>query len=149
MGKNPTNGRKALTAEDIMTQPVVTVREDQDIWSLSWSFVRLHITGMPVVDRRGKLVGMISQTDLAAFIWKQASAGEEFFVGVKRYEDGVRGPVLARELMTRKVVKAGLHTPVDELARTMRRLKIHRLPIVQGDRLLGIVTTMDMLKAMG
>lgn len=140
--------KKLPVAEDVMTKDVITIREDQDIWSVSWTFVRRHITGAPVVDAAGKLVGVISQTDLAVFIWGQASQGEEFYVGLKKDEAGTRAPVLARELMTRKVVQAGPRTRLDRLAHTMREFGIHRIPITERGRLLGIVTSMDLLKAL-
>ena len=147
--KRIAKARKPPLARDVMTQDVITVRDDQDVWSVSWTFVHRHITGAPVIDAQGRLVGVISQTDLAVFIWGQASAGEEFYVGLKRDPDGTRAPVLARDLMTRKVVQAGPRTGLNQLARTMRRYRIHRLPITSGRKLLGIVTTMDLLKLVG
>lgn len=143
-----------MRAKDIMRKKVVTVAGGMTIRELAKLFMEERISGAPVVDANKKLLGVVSQTDL---VRHEREAGAERAVPAyyRDHEEWVlaRGmqledPSFARveDIMTPAVLSADEMTPVEELAKTMLRRRIHRLVITKGGRLSGIVTTTDMLK---
>ena len=92
-----------------------------------------EVTGLPVVDGDGKLVGVISQTDLLRGSGDVHSA-------VRRRYTGLR----VADLMSSPAITVDISTPMREAARLMRDEKIHRLVVVDGaERPLGVLTSMD------
>ncbi len=153
---------KTLTAKDVMNPHIIFVPVDWTIEELAQFFVDKAITGAPVTDEHGKLVGVVSTTDIARHDglsetrlradephdyylhgWEGRLAPEE--LTSFHIEQPPQGTV--REIMTPMVFKVDEHTPVKEIADTMITGRIHRLLVTHGDKIVGIVTTMDMLKA--
>lgn len=116
-----------MLARDIMHRKVKTLTPETSIREAAKLFSDRRITGAPVVSREGHLVGVVSQTDL-----------------VRR--EGARDRV--EQIMTPWAVSFEEETPVLELARQMLRKRIHRVVITRDGKLSGIVTTMDLLKAL-
>lgn len=116
-----------MLAKDIMRRKVKTLTPETTIREAAKLFSDRHITGAPVVSREGHLVGVVSQTDL-----------------VRR--EGARARV--EQIMTPWTVSFEEETPVLELARQLLRKRIHRVVITRDGKLSGIVTTMDILKAL-
>ena len=125
--------KKTLRAQDVMRKELITVREDEDVWSVAWTLTQHRITGAPVLDDRGRLVGVVSQTDLARYLWNR--------------QDASLAPATAGQLMTRRLIRAAPEAPLSDLAGTMTRHGVHRVLITRGSRLLGLVTTMDLIAA--
>lgn len=143
-----------MKAKDIMRKKVVTVTGAMTLRELAKLLVEKRISGAPVVDGRGKLIGVVSQTDL---VRHEREAGTERAVPAyyKDHEDWVlaRGlqfedPDFTRveDIMTPAVLSADELTPVEELARTMLRRRVHRLIVTDKGRLRGIVSATDLLK---
>jgi CBS domain-containing protein len=147
-----------LTAKDIMTREVRTVHEDTDLKELANLFVEYSYKSLPVVDADGHLIGIISQTDLieqdkplhiptviSLFDWVI------YLESPKAFSDEVR-KVSARkvgEICARDVVTCTPDTPVDEIASLMVEHKMHLLPVLDGDRLAGVVARLDIIRSMG
>jgi len=138
---------KPRVARDVMTTPVISVSEEDDVWSVAWTLVKYRITGAPVVDAQGDMVGVVSLTDLAVYLWNQATDEASFYTAVQRADDGRRLPLPVKNLMTRKVITASEDATLTFLAKTMLRHNIHRILITRGRKLVGIVSTMDLLRA--
>jgi len=130
-----------------MRRQIIAVRENQDVWSLARTLIENGITGAPVLDGAGALVGVISQTDLVRYLRDAARDREDFYSDPEQDLGKRPRPVLARDLMTRKVIQADEEASLAELSRIMLRLGVHRVLITSGRRLSGIVTTMDILRA--
>ena len=129
--------RGLLRARDVMRREVITVQEDEDVWSVAWTLTQHRITGAPVLDDKGLLVGVVSQTDLARYLWNHPGS-----------EAAPRAaPATAGQLMTRRLVKATPETSLVEIAERMTRHGVHRVVVTRGKRLLGLVTTMDLVAA--
>ena len=164
MKKSPRRKRppakKELTARDVMNPAVVTVPEDLTVQELATFLTEREITGAPVVNARGKLVGVVSLTDIA----QCAAEGGEVAPSARRpgvrasgweaklnpedlrqvhIEDAGRA---VRDIMTPTVYTIPDSTPVSKVARTMISGRVHRLLVTRGKRIVGIVTTLDMLK---
>ena len=134
-----------MLAGDVMQRRLITVGEDEDVWSVCWTLVQHHVTGAPVMDAKGRLVGVISQTDLARYLWNRA--GDE--VSGSAVGGAPRAAATAGQLMTRKLVQAPPEASLREVARLMTLRNVHRVLITRGRRLLGLGSTMDIVAAEG
>lgn len=141
-----------LKAKDVMSRPVITVRPETPIAEIARALTEHHISGVPVVDDQGRLVGIVTEADL---LLKEAGPGgfpklafflparsKEVQEQLRRYEGKV-----ARDVMTREVITATEETPLRELAALLARNRINRIPIVRNDQVVGIVSRNDVLKA--
>lgn len=143
-----------MRAKDIMRRKVVTVERWLGLSELAKLFEENGITGAPVVDERGSIIGVVSQTDLVR-VRREASAGVALYhkeldeplsaLGI-HFEEADSGRV--ESIMTPGAISFDEEAPVEALAEAMLERHIHRVLITRGDRLAGIVTTMDLLKAL-
>jgi CBS-domain-containing membrane protein len=112
--------------KDIMTTRVVAVRSEASYRDMIAALRARRVSGLPVVDAEGTVVGVISETDL---LTKRAKAG-----------------CTAADLMTRPVVTTTPDELVSSVARLMSRRKLRRVPVVnRGGHLVGIVCRSDVL----
>jgi CBS domain-containing protein len=150
--------KTALTANDVMCKHVITVSESHSL-AEAWKVLATnHITGAPVIDEDGQLSGVISQTDILKETATEAF--EKFPRGLFYQElphfDGSYWPsqpdilheMTVGEIMNSEPICAESNTPVAALASRMRNHKIHRIPITNGTKLVGIVSTMDLIKVL-
>jgi CBS domain-containing protein len=148
---------RSLLARDVMIDPVLTVRPDMTVRELATFLTENQISGAPVVNPTGRLVGVVSVTDIA----ETYSEGEErmgteggsrhSWRGAANPEDmrGMHvegGGLLVRDIMTPAAFSVQEDTPASELARTMIAGRIHRLLVVREHRVVGIVTSLDLLR---
>ena len=135
-----------LRLRDIMTREVLTAPPDMTIREAMALLSERHVSGAPVVDG-GKVVGVFSASDLLAFL---ADLGDTTPSLTLRQRKGRTAPledVTIDEVMTRKVQSLPPDCSVDEAAVLMGQKQIHRVLVMLGDVLLGIVTTSDVAKA--
>ncbi|MDQ7842335.1 MAG: CBS domain-containing protein [Armatimonadota bacterium] len=142
-----------LPAKTIMTAPVITVTPQTPVREAARLLVERHISGLPVVDENGCLVGIVTEAD---FLYKEAtpkpsepllrwfgrSLWLERLTGAARKAEGRT----VGEVMTHNVITAEEDTPVQVLAALMVRYGVNRIPIVRGRQVVGIVTRADVLK---
>lgn len=142
-----------MRAHQIMATQVVTVGADSPIAEAVDTMLRYHVSGLPVVDAAGHLVGIVSEGDFLrrAEIGTERKRGRwlQFFAGTKQaaadfvHEHGRK----VSDVMTRDPVTITEDTSLDAVAVTMESHKIKRLPVMRGERLVGIVTHADFLPA--
>ncbi|MFA0751348.1 MAG: hypothetical protein SLRJCFUN_001751 [Candidatus Fervidibacter sp.] len=118
----------AKTAKDIMTTRVVTVKPSTPIPEAARLLVRRKISGVPVVDEKDKtkVVGILTEADLLA-----APAGAK----------------TVAEVMRKRVISVSPETPIDDIAAILVKRKIKRVPVLEGGKLVGIVSRIDVLRA--
>jgi CBS domain-containing protein len=197
--KKPATGaaaprRSGLTAGDLMSREPITVREDMTVGELCDLFQVKNINGAPVVDRRGRLVGVVAQDDIiygamgnpgeaaarraeppdppdgvpgtgsparrtsrrvvAMLRERQLVSlpevaprpGERpFWADTRPQGEPLRMPVSA--IMTSPAISAEEETPLKDLCHVMWNLRIHRVPIVRAGRVTGLVSSMDLCRA--
>lgn len=149
-----------LTAGNVMNRSVIAVRDNLTVQELAVVLTENEITGAPVTDQRGKLVGVVSVTDIA----QSAAEGADFSPGGARSEFRRRdlegrasrsemgdlhvenAGLPVREIMTPTVYTVPESTPVSKLAQTMISGRIHRLLVTRRGRVVGIVTALDLLR---
>ena len=132
---------KGLKAEDIMTRKVMAFREETTVQEAAATLVEKRISGAPLVDKEGKLTGVISEEDLIGV----------FYEGHRNLDKTPIGKcnVLGSSLVTRKVVTVKPETPVTEIAKKLMGLKIKRVPVVDAqNKVVGVVSRKDILKAL-
>jgi CBS-domain-containing membrane protein len=133
------------TVADVMTKDVVSVGPEEDFKSVA-KLMHLHeVSALPVVDQEGKLVGIVSESDLLA---KERERGANRpLLGLRWNEDSLADARTAGDVMTSPAICIAPDASIPEAARLMYREAVKRLPVIgqKGD-LLGIVSRADLLK---
>lgn len=147
-----------LLAKNIMVKKVITIKKDASIEKLSELLLKNKISGVPVVDDDGKLVGIATEGDLIvrdsdlhfpryfklldSIIYLESL--NKFKSNLKKYL-GTK----VEDVMTAKVRTVRENTPVSEVANIMIRNNVNRVPVLnrKGD-LVGIITRADIVKSM-
>ena len=141
-----------MLVKDIMTTAVKTASPTDPVRDIATIMCFNKISGLPVVDGEGGLVGMISEKDIlhAMFPKLQDFIANPSTPDYERLEREYRDVVSLRvaDLMTAIVYTAEPEMPVLKAASIMFRNRIRRIPVSQGGRLLGIISIGDVHKAM-
>ena len=152
---------KALKAKDIMNPDVLAVGPDWPIDRLADFLIENSISGVPVTSRDGKLLGVVSLTDI---VRQQALPGkdEEWYRRGDYYLDELEHQyareelrsfrvasepyVTVRDIMTRKIFSVNEDTTIQQVADAMIRGCIHRVFVTRDNKLVGIISSSDMLQ---
>jgi CBS domain-containing protein len=143
-----------VIAKDIMTAPVVSVAPQATIGEVAKLLLERRVSGLPVVEG-GRLVGIVSEGDLmrrheigtdrkadkAAWWQRVLGLGPGPAEYVKSHAERVE------DIMSRDVVSIPEDTPVTRIAALFGKRSIKRLPVLRGERLVGIVTQADLVRA--
>jgi CBS domain-containing protein len=141
---------RIITARDIMTSPVYTVRPTDRVKRIIALLCTHRISGVPVVDAKGHLVGLISERDLLEAMYprrRDLRQGRRPAPSGTTARDTHIDRLLARDIMIRQVITAPPETDALRLASIMALRGIRRIPIVQGNTLVGIVSQGDVYRA--
>jgi CBS domain-containing protein len=146
-----------LKVKDIMTKELITVSPQTEIAIAAKILLERRINGLPVIDDSGKLVGILCQSDLVA---QQKSIPipsvytllESYIplTSLKRIDKEVKkiAALKVEQAMTPKPVTVGPETDIEVVARLMVDRKYHTLPVMEGDKIVGIVGKEDVLKTL-
>ena len=147
-----------LKAKDVMTRDVVTVSPSTSLKALGRILEEHRIMGAPVVDDEGRIVGIVSQTDILFSqlatqignedyddIFDLFSASPEAGGSQVRHR---RAPRWVEDIMTKHVVVASEEMTVLELSSLLAEKGIHRVPVASKGKLVGIVSALDLLRAL-
>jgi CBS domain-containing protein len=128
-------------ARDVMTTELITVTPGTPLSEFARLCSEDNISGCPVTRVDGALVGIVSKTDLVRrLIEDHPRLGSTREVPVWDEETRQVG-----DIMTEDVLTVGPTTPISEIAERMARDRIHRVLVMEGDRLVGLVTSIDIL----
>ncbi|MFQ5568850.1 MAG: CBS domain-containing protein [Rhodothermales bacterium] len=149
-----------LTAIDVMTRNVLTAQADWPITRLAEFLIENDISGAPVTSEEGRLIGVVSLTDIVrhdSLPEKEPPAHttpDYYRPSLERHYapeemvsfriDGEAG-VKVRDIMTSMIFKVGEDTPVQQVADTMIRGRIHRVFVTRGGLVVGIITALGLL----
>jgi acetoin utilization protein AcuB len=136
----PSGSESPARVMDRMSHPVITIGPDAPL-ETAWNLMKSHkIRHLPVVDRDRRPVGIITGRDLRQVVSDLATL-----------EPAALPPpsaaIAVARLMTRDVITVRPEFEIQEAGRLMRELKIGALPVVQDDRVVGIITLTDVLRS--
>lgn len=142
-----------MQARDIMASRVVSIAPEATVLEAIELMLKNRISGLPVIDRAGALVGILTEGDFL----RRAETGTErkrprwleFLLGPNSLaKDYVRSHGRrVEEVMTRELVTVSEDAPLDEVVRIMERKRVKRLPVMRGSELVGIVSRASLLHA--
>jgi CBS domain-containing protein len=147
------------TAKDVMTAKVITIGKDATIGELSRMLLKNKISGVPVVDGEGKLIGMVTDADIITedmepmfpIYFDPLIISYAFIENFEKYQKDAKEYLETKveEIMARRVKSAKKDTPVSDIARIMVKDKINRIPVVdENNKVVGIIARADILKSM-
>jgi CBS domain-containing protein len=142
-----------MKAKDVMTADVLTVTEDTSILEAIRLMLQRRISGLPVVDTSGALVGMVTEGDLL----RRVEIGTErhrarwiaFLTGPGRQADEytqAHGRKV-RDVMTRDVHTVPEHATLNDALDSMERYRVKRVPVMRGHKMIGLITRSNLLRA--
>ncbi len=144
-----------MKAKEIMSKDVISVHKDTTIKEIAKVLIDNKISGVPVIDEGGNLVGMVSEGDL---LHKETSprlpdvvnilGAIIYYNGVQRYNEDFKKLIAeqAESIMTRKVITVSEETEVDAIAKLMLEHGIKRVPVMNGRKMVGIISRADIIK---
>ena len=116
-----------MIASDIMTRKVATIHPEASVQEAAQLLDQKRISGAPVVDPDGKIIGIITEADIIS----------------KVDREGLR----VADIMSHNVIAVDQETPVGEIAALLTERKIKRVPVVENGKLVGIVSRADIVHA--
>jgi len=143
-----------MNTSDVMTQEVVSILPTAPIADAVYLMTSNAISGLPVIDKDGRLVGMVTEGDFL----RRSELGTE--KRRARWIDFLSGAdaMAARyiqthsrrvsEVVTKPAIAVQEDTPLEEVVRIMEKRRIKRLPVVRGERVVGIISRANLLQAL-
>src|SRR3954452_4354475 len=143
-----------MRVKDVMTSKIVSVSPQASVAEAIRLMVHTHVSGLPVVDRTGKLVGVLSEGDLLrrseigttkTTHWLEYLFRPGHLAEVYKQTHGRR----VEEVMSTDVSSIDQSLPLESAVSLMQKRRIKRLPVMDGDKLVGIITRADFIRALG
>jgi len=146
-----------LTASDIMTKEVITVQEDMTIEALGRIFIEKRISGAPVLDNKGKLVGVVTENDL---VRKNSRLHIPTVVRIfdafvplgstDRVEEEIRRISASKvsEICSRTLVTVAPDATLQDVSSLMFEKGVHLIPVLDAGRIVGIIGKIDIIRGM-
>ncbi len=146
-----------LTAKDIMETNIITVTPETEISKAGRLLLENHINGVPVINAKEEIVGILCQSDLI-FQQKEIPLPPIFtlldsfipLTSSQKMEEEFKkiSAATVEQAMAKKPISVHADTPVSEIANLMVENHFHTIPVVDGKKLIGIIGKEDILKTM-
>jgi CBS domain-containing protein len=127
-----------MRVRELMQGDVITVDLDTPINDAVVTLTDAHISALPVVDSGGRMVGVVSSTDI---LTSEAEAND----AVER--EALFEEMMVRDIMTRRPLTVSPDAEVREAAQQMLYADVHRLFVTAGDKVVGVISTTDIVRA--
>lgn len=146
-----------MQAKDIMTTDVVTVAPEATVEEVAKVITDRGVSGAPVVDSHGKLVGIVTEGDIIARCKKlhipthfQLLGGVIYLESTKKLEKDLQKMVAVqvKDLMTTEVFTVGPEASVEDIATIMTEERVNRIPVVEHGKLVGIISRADIVRTL-
>lgn len=146
-----------LTAKDIMTRDVVSVQNDTSVSDLARLLTENNISGAPVLDADGQVIGIVTESDLIdgskklhiptvltildSFLYLESPA---------KMEEEMKKIAATKvvDIRSSRITTIAPDMPLDEIATIMAEKNIHTLPVVDNDKLVGVIGKKDIIKTL-
>lgn len=129
-----------MLVRDRMTKRPITIHDEASVDEALQLMHEEHIRRLPVLDKHGRLVGIVSELDLLKVSPSPATSLSMWEIPY------LLSKIKMRDIMTKDVITVAEDTPLEEAARIMADNKIGGLPVMRDDKLVGIITETDMFK---
>lgn len=139
--------QRVRTAREVMRPAGFVLRESDDAWTAARRLFESGQTGAPVLDDQGKLVGVVSQSDMAAYLRESSRGAPDFYAEPDRDPLPVRPTANVGRLMSRVIVQVPEDMPVEEIERHMLRRRVQRVLVVRDGAVMGVIAATDLLGA--
>src|SRR5436190_15350173 len=143
-----------MNAKDVMTRPVISIEPDMSVQQAAQLMLQRRISGLPVIDKAGRLVGIVTEADFL----RRAETGTqrrrarwlEFFMGPGRLADEYVHTHSRKleDVMTPDPETVAENSELDEVVHLMEKRRIKRLPVTHGKKVVGIVSRANLLHAL-
>jgi CBS domain-containing protein len=145
-------GRQVMKAGDVMTRTVTTVQPTNTVAEALRRMLDGHISGLPVVDLRGHLVGIVTEGDFLRRVETGTDRPKGWFAFLRDPGAVAEDYILSHakmvgDVMTREVQSVTESTPLEEVVSIMEKHKIKRVPVTHGKHLIGLISRSDLLAA--
>jgi CBS domain-containing protein len=137
-----------MKAGDVMTTGAATVKPSASLAEAARLMIEHRISGLPVVDDGGKLIGIVSEGDFLRRKGGDRMRWIEAFLDNGSNAAGELSSRRVEDIMSRDPVSAGVETPLTEIVDAMERHNVKRVPIIDNDRVVGIVSRANLLLAL-
>ena len=143
-----------MRAEDVMSRDVIAVDPDATVLDAARVMLEHHISGLPVIDKEHKLVGVLSEGDFLrrreTHTERRRSRWLEFLMGPGRIaaEYSHSHGRKVSEVMTPEVQTVNETAALEDIVELMERKRIKRVPVMCGDQVVGIITRSNLMRAM-
>ena len=149
----------ALLARDVMQTGVVTIDASASLLDAYRLFVEEDISGAPVVDEDGRVLGVVSVRDLLRATEEERDtalvqttyfrdleefSGPDWGTTIEDFQDRMSGRTVG-EVMTAGAISVAPDATIPEVASTLRGRHVHRVLVADGERLLGLISTSDLI----
>jgi CBS domain-containing protein len=144
-------------AAEIMTTAVITVGVETTVQELAGLLAEHRISGAPVVDEQGTLLGVVTENDLIDQKKKlhiptviTILDSVIYLENPKKVEREMKKMAGSRvgDIFTREAVTVTEETPIEEIATIMAEQRVHTLPVLRGDKLVGVIGKRDIIKTL-
>jgi len=146
-----------MKVKDIMQTTVITIQSDTGIKEITKVLSQNNISGVPVVDASGDLIGIVSEGDL---LHKETNpripnavgvlGSLIYYHGVKQFESDFRKltALQASQIMTKEIITINKDAEIEDAASLMVNKNIKRLPVVEDGKMIGIISRIDIIKTL-
>jgi len=142
-----------MRARDVMSSPVIAVMPSCPIEEVARTLLERGVSGVPVVDGQGRLVGIVSEGDLLHRAETETERRRSWWLRLLASDEVLAAEYTkaharkVEDVMTRRVVTAGPDTELSEIAMLLEQHAIKRVPIVEDGQLVGIVSRANLVQA--
>ena len=135
-----TKGLKEIKAKDIMTKEVIVTTEDTDLAEIAEIMIKTRISGLPVLNKKGRIIGIITAIDLF-LVMDMIKSGDVLYNG----KLPLSRPSV-KFAMSTEVIKIKKTTTLDEIIAIMKYKNVHTLPVFEGNKMVGVIGRRDVFK---
>jgi CBS domain-containing protein len=146
-----------IQAKDIMTQEVITVKEDTPVSEVAQILTEKHISGVPVLNPKKEIVGIVCESDIIDQTKRfhlptviNLMGYIVFLESGKKFEKELKKMIglVAADIMTRTVKAVSPETSLEEIATLMAENRVHSIPVLRGKDLVGIIGKKDIVRSL-
>jgi CBS domain-containing protein len=146
-----------MDAREVMTSPVISATADTPVRDIAQLLLKNHISAIPILDKSGAPIGMVSEGDLIGRDQTESNERREWWLALlaegesigSDFLSNLRSPErVASDVMSRPVVTVEEHTDTGEIARLFAAYRIKRVPVVRNGQVVGIVSRENLLRTL-